>query len=80
MEPTQPQHHTTEVILGISKKMNKELEELPLHEHATLITLLNSLMQMRQIAMQIEQQKQQAEAQRAHQEQAALAKFGLVTQ
>jgi hypothetical protein len=44
---------TSEVMLGMAKKMNAEMEKLPLQSHAAIINFLTSLVQHRQITMKI---------------------------
>jgi len=69
-------------LFGVAKKLTKELEELPLHTHAAVISLMNSALQHRQIALQADMQQKQADAQREVYEQAerrqALKESGLV--
>lgn len=50
-------------LLGIAKKMNRELEELPLHSHSAIVEALRVCMQHRQIAMQRAEHERQVEMQ-----------------
>lgn len=50
-------------LFGIAKKMNRELEELPLHTHSAIVEALRLSMQHRQIAMQRAEHEAQIERQ-----------------
>jgi hypothetical protein len=75
----------SEVLFGTAKKMNAELEKMPLHAAATVVSMMNSALQHRQISEQLlleekkgaiaERQLQLAENERKRQAAAAEARF-----
>lgn len=59
-----------EKLFGMAKRIDKELNELPTLEHATMITMLNAVLQKR---IQAEQRTKIEEQQQAKRE----AEFGI---
>ena len=53
----------TEQIYGIAKKINLELERLPLHTHAGIINMLRTMVDHRNVELQNEMQAAQVKAQ-----------------
>ena len=51
----------TEQIYGIAKRMNLELEKLPMHTHAGIVTMLRTMVEHRNIELQNEAQIEQIE-------------------
>lgn len=76
-----PQRITSEVILGIAKKFNAELDKLPIHSHGTVLHAMNGLLQHRQINDKIEgdmkMQAAYAEAERKQKEAELRDRFGI---
>jgi hypothetical protein len=74
-----PQAPPTENIYGIAKRISLDLEKLPLHTHAAIISVINTMCQHRKLVLETEMNAQQfaaqeaamAEARKAHAEQAA---------
>lgn len=62
MEPIE-----SNVLLGIAKKWNQELEAMPLQSQGTVISLLNSLMQHRKLNFEQQVHQKQVEAQERQQ-------------
>lgn len=62
MEPIE-----SNVLLGIAKKWNSELEAMPLQSQGTVISLLNSLMQHRKLNLEQQVHQKQVEAQERQQ-------------
>lgn len=54
---------TTEKVSGISKKLAKELEDLPLQTHAAVVEILGVLLKHRHANLQMLQQEAQQEIQ-----------------
>ena len=52
----------TEQIYGIAKRMNLELEKLPMHTHAGIVTMLRTMVEHRNIELQNEAQIEQIKA------------------
>ena len=71
-----PQAPPTQDVYGIAKRISLELEHLPLHTHAAIINIVNTMCQHRKVVLDTEMQEKQmaaqaeamAEAQRAHAE------------
>jgi hypothetical protein len=55
----------TQDVCGIAKKISLELEHLPLHTHAAIINIVNTMCQHRKIVLESEMQQKQMEAQEA---------------
>ncbi len=53
----------SDIVFGTSKKINRELEDLPLQSHAAIINLLTTMMQHRQINEKVIAEQKQAEIQ-----------------
>ena len=63
---------TSDELFGVSKKLTRELEQLPLHSHAAVLKQMQVAMEHRNLTMQREEvvrqqrvQEQQVENQRA---------------
>ena len=55
----------TQDVYGIAKKISLELEHLPLHTHAAIINMVNTMCQHRKIVLESEMQQKQMEAHEA---------------
>lgn len=64
-------------MFGTAKKFNHDLEQLPLHTHGAIVSLLNNAFQHRQVAMQHEEKLRQQSMQ---ERQMALAESQLALQ
>lgn len=60
-----PQAPPTENIYGIAKRVSLDLEKLPLHTHAAIINIVNTLCQHRKIELESAAQQAQIDAQEA---------------
>ena len=60
-----PQAPPTENVYGIAKRISLELEKLPLHTHAAVISIINTMCQHRKIVLESEMQQAQIDAQEA---------------
>lgn len=58
---------TADEIFGVSKRINKELEELTLAAHSTVFANLSNMIQYRQVQEKIAAQREQMEAQERQQ-------------
>ena len=56
---TNQQEITSDELFGIAKKVNRELETLPLHTHSAIVNMITTGMQHRQLAMQAANQQEQ---------------------
>lgn len=63
----------TEELYGIAKKMTLELEKLPLHSHAAIVTMMKTGLEHRNIELQNEHAIKQAEANRKAMDEAQAA-------
>lgn len=53
---------SSDEMYGLAKKMNRDLEQLPLHTHGAIIQLVNIAFEHRKLAMQrAEKEKQEAQ-------------------
>jgi hypothetical protein len=60
-----PQAPPTEQVYGIAKKISLELEHFPLHTHAAIINVVNTMCQHRKLVLETEMQQKQVDAQEA---------------
>lgn len=60
-----PQAPPTENVYGIAKRISLDLEKLPLHTHAAIINIVNTMCQHRKIVLESEAQQAQIDAQEA---------------
>jgi hypothetical protein len=65
MTATTPQAPPTEQVYGIAKRISLDLDKLPLHTHAAIINICNTLCQHRKIVLESEMQQKQIDAQEA---------------
>ena len=65
MTEAQPVAPPTEQIYGIAKKMNLELDKLPLHTHAIIINMLRGMVEHRKVELDNEVQAANIKAQEA---------------
>jgi hypothetical protein len=65
MTATTPQAPPTEQVYGIAKRISLDLDKLPLHTHAAIINICNTMCQHRKIVLETEAQQKQIEAQEA---------------
>lgn len=60
-----PQAPPTENIYGMAKRISLDLEKLPLHTHAAVINIVNTMCQHRKLVLETDMQVQQMAAQEA---------------
>jgi hypothetical protein len=65
MTATTPQAPPTEQVYGIAKRISLDLDKLPLHTHAAIINICNTMCQHRKIVLESEMQQKQIDAQEA---------------
>lgn len=65
MTATPPVAPPTEQIYGIAKKINLELERLPLHTHAGIVNMLRTMVDHRNVELQNQMQLEQIKANEA---------------
>jgi hypothetical protein len=58
-----PQAPPTQEVYGIAKRISLDLEKLPLHTHAAIINIANTMCQHRKIVLESEAQQRQIDAQ-----------------
>jgi hypothetical protein len=76
MTATTPQAPPTEQVYGIAKRISLDLDKLPLHTHAAIINICNTLCQHRKIVLESEMQQKQIDAQEAAMAEALKAHAG----
>ena len=65
MTATTPQAPPTEQVYGLAKRISLDLDKLPLHTHAAIINICNTMCQHRKIVLESEMQQKQIDAQEA---------------
>jgi hypothetical protein len=76
MTATTPQAPPTEQVYGIAKRISLDLDKLPLHTHAAIINICNTMCQHRKIVLESEMQQKQIDAQEAAMAEALKAHAG----